>query len=144
MRERIARRTRGTIGLMMFDVDHFKRFNDTYGHDAGDEVLRAIAGVLRQQARGEDIACRYGGEELCLVMPGASADIMRARSERIREAVAVLNLRRGGVSLGEVTVSIGVAGFPDNGETWQIALRDADAALYRAKRNGRNRVETAS
>lgn len=144
MQERVARRNGGVIGLMMLDVDHFKRFNDAYGHDAGDQVLREIAGVLRRHARTEDIACRYGGEELCLVMPGASADIVHARAEQIRRAVATLRLKRGSVPLGEVTISAGVAGFPDNGETWQIALRAADAALYRAKRSGRNRVETAS
>lgn len=144
LQERVARRNGGTIGLMMLDVDHFKRFNDTYGHDAGDMVLRKIAALMRQYARGEDVACRYGGEELCLVMPGASPEITLERAEQIRDAVSALNLERGTGGLGKVTVSIGVGSFPQNGETWQLALRAADAALYRAKRAGRNRVELAS
>lgn len=143
MQERLARRKGTCIGLMMIDADHFKAFNDTFGHDAGDQVLREIAGALRSHTRGEDVACRYGGEELCVVLPGATPEITLNRAEQLRGSVAALLPERGGVSLGQATVSIGVANFPVHGATWRDVLLAADAALYQAKQQGRNRVVVA-
>jgi diguanylate cyclase (GGDEF)-like protein len=143
MQESLARRKRTSIGLMMIDVDHFKVFNDTHGHDAGDHVLCELAKVLQTHTRAEDVACRYGGEELCVVLPGATPEITRERAEHLRRAVAELPLERDGVSLGHVTTSIGVASFPDHGSNWREALQAADAAMYQAKQQGRNRVAVA-
>jgi diguanylate cyclase (GGDEF)-like protein len=143
MQERLARRKRGPIGLMMIDVDRFKTFTDTFGHDAGDHDLREPAWVLRSHTRAEDVACRYGGEELCLVLPGVLPEITRDRAEQLRRPVAELPLQRAGVSLGQVTISIGVASFPGHRTTWQEALHAADAAMYQAKQQGRNRVAVA-
>lgn len=143
MQESLARRKRTPIGLMMIDVDHFKTFNDTHGHDAGDHVLRELAAVLQAHTRAEDVACRYGGEELCVVLPGATPEITRERADQLRRAVAELPLEQDGASLGHVTISIGVASIPDHGVNWHEALQAADAALYQAKRQGRNRVAVA-
>ncbi|MEX0959479.1 MAG: diguanylate cyclase [Burkholderiales bacterium] len=143
MQESLARRKGTSIGLMMIDVDHFKAFNDTHGHDAGDQVLRELAKVLQTHTRTEDVACRYGGEELCVVLPGASPGITRGRADQLRRSVAELPLERAGTSLGQVTISIGVSSFPDHGANWHEVLKAADTALYRAKQQGRNRVAVA-
>ena len=125
----------------MLDVDHFKRFNDSFGHEAGDSVLQTMANLLRTQIRGEDVVCRYGGEEFTLILPEASLEKTRERAEQLREAVkrVVSNFR--GQSLEAVTLSIGVASFPENGNTGEALLRAADLALYQAKERGRDRVE---
>lgn len=143
MQESLARRKRTSIGLMMIDVDHFKAFNDTHGHDAGDHVLGELAKALQAHTRAEDIACRYGGEELCVVLPGASPAITRERADQLRRAVAELRLEHDGLALGGVTISIGVASYPEHGGNWREVLRMADAAMYQAKHQGRNRVALA-
>jgi diguanylate cyclase (GGDEF)-like protein/PAS domain S-box-containing protein len=132
-----------TLGIIMLDVDHFKRFNDTYGHEAGDLVLRELGGILRQKIRAEDIACRYGGEEFALVLPDATLDITRKRAEMICEEVRSMNVVLQNRSLGSVTVSAGVACYPNHGATGEAVVWAADAALYRAKKAGRDRIVEA-
>ena len=141
--ERRAARAGSPIGLIVFDVDHFKRLNDTHGHDAGDAVLRALGGLLQTHVREGDIACRYGGEEFVIALPGASIEIARERAEALRDVTEKLASLIPGRSVEKVTISLGVAGYPDHGATWQEAIQAADKALYRAKQGGRNRVERA-
>ena len=132
-----------TIGVLVMDVDFFKKFNDSFGHQAGDRVLSAIGSLLRKKTRGADVASRMGGEELALVLPGASREDAAKRAEEIREAVAQMDVTYDGRNIGPVTLSIGVAVFPQHGNTADDVVRVADAALYRAKREGRNRVIVA-
>jgi diguanylate cyclase (GGDEF)-like protein/PAS domain S-box-containing protein len=133
-----ARRERRPLTLAMLDIDHFKRFNDTWGHEAGDEVLRAVAGALAARARGYDVACRYGGEELALLLPGCRLSDAVPKLEGIREAIRSLKVVVGDRALPPVTVSIGVASTID-GAADQL-VRRADECLYDAKRQGRDRV----
>jgi diguanylate cyclase (GGDEF)-like protein len=135
-----AERRGSPIGLMMVDVDYFKRFNDTFGHDAGDAVLRGIGSLLRRTVREGDMPCRYGGEEFAVILPGADLADTRQRAEAIRTAIECWNPQHEGHSFGQVTVSIGIAALPLNGNSWQAALKVADEALYAAKRGGRNQV----
>ena len=139
-----AVRNKSQVAVIMADVDHFKQYNDTHGHQAGDEVLQAFATFLRDGIRGEDIACRYGGEEFAIILPGASQAGALERAERLRRGTSELRLRSAGITLPSFTASFGIALFPENGDSWESLLRAADAALYRAKREGRNRVEVAS
>lgn len=132
------------LTVIMIDVDHFKNFNDTYGHEAGDVVLRDLGRVLRRQSRQSDIACRYGGEEFTLLLPETPIDTGRQRAESLREAVQELKLTHNGQPLGEVTLSMGIATFPDHGADRENLLYAADMALYEAKRAGRNRVVLSS
>jgi diguanylate cyclase (GGDEF)-like protein len=136
---RAARRKQG-LAVIMMDLDHFKKFNDTYGHPAGDMALRAIADIFRANVRTEDIACRYGGEEFTIILPDVTAKVAGDRAESIRRAVENLRLPVDGNVVGEFTVSIGVALYPEDGEAADHLLRRADLALYRAKRGGRNQV----
>jgi diguanylate cyclase (GGDEF)-like protein len=135
-----ARRRNQPLGVMMIDIDHFKRCNDTFGHAAGDAVLRTLGQYLLSLARGEDIPCRYGGEEFVLVMTHASPATVQERAERLRLGVQELNIECDGRNVGPITLSVGIAMFPDHGESGQAVLLAADAALYRAKQAGRNRV----
>jgi diguanylate cyclase (GGDEF)-like protein/PAS domain S-box-containing protein len=139
-----ASRKQLSLGIIMLDVDHFKRFNDTWGHAAGDEILRELGGLLLRQVRGEDIACRYGGDEFIIVLPDASRVVTRERAELICEHAKRFHLQFEGQSLAAVTLSLGVAVFPEHGATSMGILRTADAALYRAKREGRGRVVVAN
>jgi diguanylate cyclase (GGDEF)-like protein len=139
-----AGREQRPLGLIMLDIDHFKARNDTLGHAAGDRLLQALGHVLQADVRGSDFACRYGGEEFVLVLPDASRDATTQRAERLREDIGHLQVEHAGKDLGRVTVSLGVAVFPDDGHTVDAILRSADAALYRAKDEGRNRVAVAS
>ncbi|MBF0184258.1 MAG: diguanylate cyclase [Magnetococcales bacterium] len=135
-----AARSQQPLAVAMVDVDHFKRFNDTFGHDAGDAVLREVARLLRQRLRKSDIACRYGGEEMTVVLPGLEVMAARERMEMIREEIKALQVEHAGVALGTITVSIGIADYPRHGNQMEEILRKADAALYQAKQGGRNRV----
>lgn len=137
----IARLQRSNLPLavVLLDVDHFKRVNDTKGHRAGDRVLRALADLLAQHTRREDVVCRYGGEEFVVLMPGAGLDVALARAEAWRAAVETLRLPYEGETLF-ITISAGVAAFPLNGSDEDALLRAADEALYRAKSGGRNLV----
>jgi diguanylate cyclase (GGDEF)-like protein len=140
---RRAARANGPVSIIMLDVDHFKHYNDTFGHEAGDIVLREIGALLRMQVRAEDIACRYGGEEFTLIMPAASAEVSRERAEHLCKQVKRLAVQRRGVALGQITASLGVAAYPHHGETGEDVLAAADAALYQAKRAGRDQVVVA-
>ncbi len=126
--------------LISIDVDHFKKFNDNFGHDAGDTVLREMSQVLINSFRGSDTPCRYGGEEFAIFMPGASANIATQRAEELRMAVENNAVLYNGEDL-RTTISCGVATFPDNGTTVQALIKNADRALYAAKDNGRNNVQ---
>ena len=141
---RRAARAEQSLGLLMLDLDHFKTFNDTYGHDAGDAVLREAASVLTRSIRVEDVVCRFGGEEFVVILPTANLDAAHAGAERIRSRLRELTVLHQGQSLGMITVSIGVAAFPQHGALPQRLLDAADAALYRAKKEGRDRVVNAS
>jgi diguanylate cyclase (GGDEF)-like protein/PAS domain S-box-containing protein len=135
-----AARAQQPLAVAMVDVDHFKRFNDTFGHDAGDAVLREVARLLRNRLRKSDIACRYGGEEMTVVLPGLEILAARERMEMIRQELQALQVEHAGVALGTITVSIGIAESPRHGNQMEELLRKADAALYVAKQSGRNRV----
>jgi diguanylate cyclase (GGDEF)-like protein/PAS domain S-box-containing protein len=137
---RRASRGRHPVGIIMLDLDHFKKFNDSYGHDAGDALMRIVGNTLQRSIRAEDIACRYGGEEFTLILPEASLVDAAQRAESIRESIRNLNIQHRRQQLGGVTISAGVAIFPDHGPTGDAVLRAADAALYQAKSRGRDRV----
>ena len=133
-----------SAGVIMMDLDHFKRLNDTWGHEAGDVTLRRIGLLLQNKTRVEDIACRYGGEEFLLLLPGLSRDALVSRANQIREAIKEMDLHFRGEVLGSITISCGVAIFPDHGRTCAELTEAADRALYVAKQNGRDKVVVAS
>jgi diguanylate cyclase (GGDEF)-like protein len=137
---RRAQRHGRPVAAIMLDVDHFKRFNDSFGHEAGDLVLREVAGALRRSTRGSDVASRYGGEEFLVLLPECPFDAALRKAEQLREEIAKLDLRYGDRPLGPVTVSLGVAAFPDHAKESEELLRHADEALYLAKQSGRNRI----
>jgi len=141
---RRARRARRPLGVLMLDVDGFKLHNDTFGHDTGDQVLRELGLLIQANLRREDVACRYGGEEFLLVLPDAGLEDARRRGEQLREAVKRLRVSSRGQTVGPITVSIGVAALPDHGLDRDSLVMAADAALYRAKRDGRDRVAVAT
>jgi diguanylate cyclase (GGDEF)-like protein/PAS domain S-box-containing protein len=130
-----------SLGVIMMDLDHFKEYNDTFGHSAGDELLSALGILLKSQVRGEDIACRYGGEEFLLILPGASLEIALERAESLHQAVKEMHQHHQG--LKPTSLSLGVAVYPDHGDTGGQLIRSADAALYQAKQGGRDRVVAA-
>lgn len=138
-----AHRNGSPISAIMGDIDHFKSVNDTYGHQAGDEVLRAFGTLLKQGARGSDICCRYGGEEFLLVLFDMAIDDAWRRAERLRQAVAAAAIPLG-ASVVRITASFGIASFPAHGETGEALIAAADAALYAAKKAGRNQTRTAN
>jgi diguanylate cyclase (GGDEF)-like protein len=138
-----AKRANIKLSLMMLDVDHFKRFNDTFGHQAGDLVLANLGRILQSHVRGEDLACRYGGEEFIIVLPGASLAVTQERAELIRREVEAFSIYMDEQHLGPVTVSIGLSCLPENGTAIETLIRAADAALYQAKKSGRNVVKIA-
>jgi diguanylate cyclase (GGDEF)-like protein/PAS domain S-box-containing protein len=140
---RRAARAEHGLGLFILDLDHFKLFNDTYGHDAGDAVLRETAAFLTKSVRAEDFVCRFGGEEFVAVLPMADLKATHARAERIRARLHELTVLHNGQSLGMITASIGVAALPEHGTSPKALIEAADAALYRAKREGRDRVVIA-
>ncbi len=133
-----GKRQGSPLGVIMLDLDHFKEYNDTYGHNAGDELLCALGQLIQDQVRKEDIACRFGGEEFLLIMPGAPLEVALARATSLNESVKELHTQSG--SLKPITISAGVAIFPDHGANGKEVIRAADAALYRAKEEGRDRV----
>ncbi len=142
----LARASRHAYALtvIMLDVDHFKLFNDTHGHDAGDAVLREVAQVLKRHTRTEDISCRYGGEEFLLLLPGCPLEDAYPKAEAIREAIAQLRVSAGGSTLSRVTASLGIACYPQHGERFEDLIRAADVALYKAKAAGRNQIVATS
>jgi diguanylate cyclase (GGDEF)-like protein len=135
-----ARRKESVLSLVMLDLDHFKQFNDSFGHDAGDLMLREIGKVLGAALRHSDIACRYGGEEFVLVFPDSALADTSKRLEAIRVLIKGLEIRHGDRLIGTMTVSAGIAASPDHGTTAPELLRAADEALYAAKEGGRDRL----
>lgn len=136
-------RDKKPLSIALLDVDHFKRFNDTHGHEAGDEVLKQLGRFLQQQTRGSDVASRLGGEELLITLLGVEAETAIKKAEQLCAGIRTLNVRSQGKAIGPVTVSIGVATYGQHGGTTEELLRGADAALYRAKAQGRDRVVLA-
>ena len=141
---RRAARAAQSLGVLMIDLDHFKSFNDTYGHEAGDAVLRETGQFLTKGIRAEDFVCRFGGEEFVVILPTADLEASRARAERLRLKMRELAVMYLGKSLGMVTISVGVASFPQHGMSPKELMAAADAALYNAKRSGRDQVSVAS
>jgi diguanylate cyclase (GGDEF)-like protein/PAS domain S-box-containing protein len=138
-----AERRSQTVGVVMLDLDHFSRFNNAFGHQAGDMLLQAFGELVHSRIRAEDIACRYGGEEFTLIMPEAPMEVLVRRADELRQAVRELRLDFRGQSLGTVTVSAGVAAYPSHGRTADSLINAADVAMYRAKAEGRDRVVAA-
>jgi diguanylate cyclase (GGDEF)-like protein/PAS domain S-box-containing protein len=141
MRREFARAARAqtSVGVIMLDVDHFKRFNDTHGHEAGDAALCQLGWVLTENCRVSDLACRFGGEELSVVTPGATREVASAWAERVLERVRDMQVVSDGKVLPPLTVSIGIAFFPEDGQEGAQVLQAADRVLYAAKRSGRDR-----
>lgn len=133
--------TNKPLSVFMLDVDHFKRLNDTFGHDAGDAVLKAVAHATKTAVRKADIVCRYGGEEIIVVLPECAAGMAMARAEAIRREIEAIKVSHGGREIANVTASFGVATHPVCGPDEDALVRAADAALYVAKRRGRNNVQ---
>jgi len=127
----------------MLDVDDFMLFNGTYGRAAGDSILCGLGNLLRNRVRGEDITCRYGGDEFIIVLPDASPKVTWERAELICEYAKGFHIQFEGKTLEAATLSLGVAVYPDDGTTSTAVLKAADEALYRAKREGRSRVAVA-
>jgi diguanylate cyclase len=145
--EDLLREPAGLSGcaLLLADIDHFKVVNDTYGHVLGDKVIRAVAHVMRSMIKGRDVAARLGGEEFAILLPQTSLTGASAVAEQIRGTVAQGRICRpdGNESIGQVTLSVGVA-IAKVGDTLEPLLERADAAMYAAKRAGRNRISIAS
>ena len=121
----------------MMDIDNFKAFNDNYGHQAGDRVLIALGRLLLENSRKSDVACRYGGEEIILVLPNTSLEVAKQRAETIRQKLSMIKIKIGSKSLS-ATISLGLAEYPRNGSLAESLLRSADKAMYQAKQAGRN------
>jgi diguanylate cyclase (GGDEF)-like protein len=139
----IARSSRSgnPLSLVMCDIDHFKRFNDEFGHDAGDAVLQAVSSEMRSRFRDGDVICRFGGEEFTIIAPGTTAATLAARVDTVRQGISELIVQQGGRTLGATTMSFGIATWEENMERdGSTLIKVADAALYQSKREGRNRV----
>ncbi len=135
-----AARKGNPLAVLMADIDHFKQFNDSFGHEAGDVLLRDLGSLFAAEVRGGDIACRYGGEEFLLILADMDLDSARERAEKLQEQVRNLQVRYRGETLRRITLSIGVAGFPQHGTSASQIVTTADRALYKAKASGRDRV----
>lgn len=138
-----CRRSKKPLSVLMIDVDHFKRFNDSYGHEAGDAVLKAMGGLLQQHFRKTDLPCRLGGEEFLVILPECDAESATAIAEALRQKVSELVLFHQGKSLDTITTSIGVASWPTPFADENLLINAADAALYAAKNAGRDQVRQA-
>ena len=132
------------VSVLFVDLDHFKRFNDTFGHDAGDFVLRAVADLFRRLFRVDDVICRYGGEEFGIILPESSLENAVIRANALREAAKKMEMRYKNRGLGTVTLSVGVATFPEHGENSEDLLKTADQSLYKSKAAGRDQVTAAA
>ncbi len=139
----LARRRKQFITVLFLDLDHFKRFNDTFGHDAGDMVLQSLADLFRTFFRSTDLCCRYGGEEFAIVLPDMSSPQAVIRADLLRSEVKNLRLQYKNQRLGQITLSIGVAAFPEHGSTVVDLLKIADQCLYESKARGRDTVTVA-
>jgi diguanylate cyclase (GGDEF)-like protein len=137
---RRAARHKSSVGVIMCDIDQMKPINDRYGHDAGDVLLRAVGGLMVKMFRGEDVACRYGGDEFTVILPEASLSDVWQRAEHLRDAIKKTSIEYEGNKIGPITMSIGVAAYPDLGMTSERLLQICDAAIYLAKDEGGDRV----
>jgi diguanylate cyclase (GGDEF)-like protein len=135
-------RKKQPMGVILIDIDHFKTINDTYGHGAGDAMLREFGLFSQKHIRGGDFACRYGGEEFLLILTEASLENVKERAEQLRKEARLLAVHYRSSVLDPITLSLGVAVYPENGRTAQELLLAADAALYQAKADGRDRIAT--
>jgi diguanylate cyclase (GGDEF)-like protein len=126
----------------MGDLDHFKKFNDVYGHAAGDKIITQIGKLFKEKFRGSDIACRYGGEEFLIILPESSPEDTLKRADALREEIKKMEMVFQGQILGSITMSMGIATFPESGTRMEELLRVSDTALYKAKQEGRDRVVT--
>ncbi|WP_438503498.1 diguanylate cyclase [Deinococcus alpinitundrae] len=142
----VRRAIRGevSISILVLDIDHFKKFNDSFGHDAGDVVLKELAGLMQRVFREEDVVCRYGGEEFLIALLGADEAQAMMRAEHLRQAVEGLALSFQHQPLGTVTISVGVATLSEQRSKPEDLIQAADQALYRAKKEGRNQVMAAA
>lgn len=138
-----ARRKSCPLSIVMIDVDHFKSINDRYGHEAGDTVLRAAAEHIRANVREGDLVCRFGGEEMVILMPECDVQDAGARAEKLRGVIRALHVSYGGHTIGPVTASFGVASYPHHGGDETVLIACADKAMYQAKAAGRDRVVVA-
>ena len=127
------------LAVIMLDIDHFKSFNDTHGHTAGDELLAVLGELLRNQTRQSDIACRYGGEEFVILLSDTSLEVATRRAEAIRQSFEETYISFEGKNL-QATISIGISIYPDHGDQPESLIIQADQALYQAKSSGRNCV----
>jgi diguanylate cyclase (GGDEF)-like protein len=139
-----AQRRHQSLSVMILDLDHFKRFNDAFGHDAGDFVLRSLADVFRKFFRAEDVVCRQGGEEFVFILPEASSQEALERANALRDEVGKLGLKYDNKLLGAVTLSLGVATYPEHSLETEELLKIADQCLYQSKAKGRDMVTVAS
>jgi len=137
----ISRRYNQPFSLIIIDIDFFKKFNDTYGHQAGDAVLRQVAQTLKKNSRTTDYVCRYGGEEMSIILPNTTAEEALFSAQRMNKAIAEKEFFLNSTETGNVTISVGVATFPDNAQTAQELIEFADKGLYYAKKHGRNQVQ---
>ena len=135
-----ARRYNQPFSLIIIDIDFFKNFNDSYGHQAGDAVLKEVAQILKRNTRAIDFVCRYGGEEMSIILPFTDKEEAQFNAERICKAVSSKVFKLPNNVECNVTISLGVATFPENGDTPQKIIEHADKALYWAKEHGRNQV----
>ncbi|RMF39138.1 MAG: sensor domain-containing diguanylate cyclase [Alphaproteobacteria bacterium] len=138
-----AKHVGADLSLVAIDVDHFKKFNDNHGHDAGDMVLRAVGSALEAECDGDELACRLGGEEFMLLLPLADTETAARKAENLRRAVEQIVVRYGEKNLPHISISLGVSSFPQNGTFPQALMKSADDALYEAKAKGRNQVVVA-
>ncbi len=136
----LAKRKKYALSLIMIDVDHFKQFNDTYGHEAGNAVLSTLGRFLKTHIRASDIACRYGGEELTLILPEATLEDAQKRATLLQEGLKKLEIHHQGKLLQKITASFGLAEFPRQETTGEGLIQKADEALYAAKQRGRDCV----
>jgi len=140
----LAARKKQSIAVLFLDLDHFKRFNDTFGHDAGDMVLQSLADLFRNFFRATDICCRYGGEEFAVILPESSSHNAAIRADALRSEVKRLQLQYRKQTIGQLTLSVGVAAYPEHGSTSVELLKIADQCLYESKSRGRDVVTVAS
>lgn len=137
----VSKRYEQAFSLIIIDIDYFKKFNDTYGHQAGDAVLKQVAQTLKKNSRTTDIVCRYGGEEMSIILPNTNSQDALYNANRIRQAIEERPFQLNATETGNVTISVGVATFPDHAENAQDLIEQADKGLYYAKEHGRNQVK---
>jgi diguanylate cyclase (GGDEF)-like protein len=137
----IARRRENPVGIIMMDLDHFKTFNDVYGHEIGDRILRYFAKAVTAPMRETNLVARYGGEEFAVILPDTTVQACQLVAERIRKVVMLMVVPSNtDKPLPQVTVSMGISVFPDHGQTMEEVIQASDKALYESKRGGRNRI----